>query len=64
MPEGYIEPYRAPPPPPIAVDDEDMMDLSIELNAASNEDVPVPGDLDESGIERVPMAHPGLDVCR
>jgi len=59
MPEGYIEPYRAPPPPPIAVDDADMMDLSIELNAASIEDVP--GDLDESGLERVPMADPGLD---
>jgi serine/threonine-protein phosphatase 2A regulatory subunit B' len=40
----------------------DMMDLSIELNAASIEDVP--GDLDESGIERVPMADPGLDVRR
>jgi serine/threonine-protein phosphatase 2A regulatory subunit B' len=62
MPEGYIEPYRAPPPPPIAVDDADMMDLSIELNAASIEDVP--GDLDESGLERVPMADPGLDVRR
>ena len=62
MPEGYIEPYRAPPPPPIAVDDADMMDLSIELNAASIEDVS--GDLDESGLERVPMADPGLDVRR
>jgi serine/threonine-protein phosphatase 2A regulatory subunit B' len=62
MPEGYIEPYHAPPPPPIAVDDADMIDLSIELNAASIEDIP--GDLDESGIERVPMADPGLDVRR
>jgi serine/threonine-protein phosphatase 2A regulatory subunit B' len=59
MPDGYVEPYRAPPPPPIAVDDADMMDLSIELNAASIEDVQ--GDLDESGIERVPIADPDLD---
>jgi serine/threonine-protein phosphatase 2A regulatory subunit B' len=32
----------------------------MELNAVSIEDVH--GDLDESGIERVPMADPGLDV--
>lgn len=60
FPEAYVEPYRAPPPPPTAVDDADIMDLSLELNAASIEDVP--GDLDESGLERVPMADPGLDV--
>lgn len=62
MPQGYVEPYRAPPPPPTAVDDADMIDLSMELNAASIEELP--GDLDESGIERVPMADPGLDVRR
>jgi serine/threonine-protein phosphatase 2A regulatory subunit B' len=33
----------------------------MELNAVSL-DGDVPGDLDESGIERVPMADPGLDV--
>ena len=60
MPSGYVEPPRAPPPPPSAIDDADIMDLSFELNAASIEDVP--GDLDEQGIERVPMADPGLDV--
>lgn len=59
MPEGYVEPYRAPPPASSPVDDADIMDLSLELNAASIDDVP--GDLDESGLERVPMADPGLD---
>lgn len=33
----------------------------MELNAVSL-DGHIPGDLDESGIERVPMADPGLDV--
>lgn len=33
----------------------------MELNAVSI-DGEVPADLDESGIERVPMADPGLDV--
>ncbi len=32
----------------------------MELNAVSIDDVP--GDLDEQGLERVPMADPGLDV--
>lgn len=57
FPEGYVEIPHAPPPPPPAVDD-DIMDLSMELNAASIEDVS--GDLDS--IERVPTADPGLDV--
>lgn len=60
MPEGYIEIPHAPPPPPLAIDDTDILDLSMELNAASIDDVP--GDLDERGLERVPMADPGLDV--
>ncbi|KAJ7156046.1 protein phosphatase PP2A0 B subunit gamma isoform [Mycena crocata] len=59
LPAGYVEIPHAPPPPPPAVDDTDILDLSMELNAASIEDVP--GDLDEHGIERVPMADPGLD---
>lgn len=58
LPQGYVEIPHAPPPPPVVDDGPDMLDLSIELNAASIEDVP--GDLDE--IERVPMADPGLDV--
>lgn len=60
MPEGYVEVARVPPPPPLAVDDNDIMALSMELNAATIDDVT--GDLDEHGIERVPMADPGLDV--
>lgn len=36
----------------------DIMDLSMELNAASIDDI----GLDEQGIERVPTADPGLDV--
>ncbi|THU99313.1 protein phosphatase 2A regulatory B subunit [Dendrothele bispora CBS 962.96] len=59
MPEGYVEIPHAPPPPPPAVDDIDVLDLSMELNAASIDDVA--GDLDEHGVERVPMADPGLD---
>ncbi|KIK59752.1 hypothetical protein GYMLUDRAFT_59886 [Collybiopsis luxurians FD-317 M1] len=59
LPEGYVEvPYPSPPPPPSA-EDVDILDLSMELNAASIDDVT--GDLDEHGIERVPMADPGLD---
>jgi len=59
MPDGYVEIPHAPPPPPSTIDDADIMDLSMELNAASMDDVP--GDLDEHGLERVPMADPGLD---
>ena len=60
MPDGYVEVPHGPPPPLSAIDDVDIMDLSLELNAASIDDVS--GDLDEHGIERVPMADPGLDV--
>ncbi|KAG6878716.1 hypothetical protein C0993_011531 [Termitomyces sp. T159_Od127] len=59
LPEGYTEIPRLPPSPPLNIDDTDILNLSIELNAASIDDVP--GDLDEHGIERVPMADPGLD---
>lgn len=60
LPEGFVEiPYPSPPPPPSA-EDVDILDLSMELNAASIDDVT--GGLDEHGIERVPMADPGLDV--
>ncbi|OCH94996.1 protein phosphatase 2A regulatory B subunit [Obba rivulosa] len=59
LPEGFKDQEPAPPPPP--VDDQDILDLSIDLNAVSiDAEVPL-SDLDESGIERVPMADPGLD---
>ena len=35
------------------------MELSMELNAATIDDV---SDLDESGMERIPTADPGLEV--
>lgn len=60
LPDGYVEPPRNPPSPSAPIDDADILDLSLELNAASIDDVP--GDLDETGLERVPMADPGLDV--
>ncbi|KAJ7172549.1 armadillo-type protein [Mycena filopes] len=59
LPPGYVEIPHAPPPPPPEADDTDILDLSMELNATSIDDIP--GDLDEHGIERVPMADPGLD---
>ncbi|KAJ8700233.1 serine/threonine-protein phosphatase 2A 56 kDa regulatory subunit delta isoform, variant 2 [Pleurotus ostreatus] len=57
LPEGYVEIPHPPPPPPPPADDMDIMDLSMELNAASIDDI----GLDEQGIERVPTADPGLD---
>lgn len=71
LPQGYVEiTYPTPPPPPSA-EDIDILDLSMELNAASIDDLNgsgvgggLMGDLDEHGIERVPMADPGLDVRR
>jgi serine/threonine-protein phosphatase 2A regulatory subunit B' len=62
LPAGFVEIEHAPPPPPPVVDDSDILDLSMELNAASIEDVP--GDLDEMGIERVPMADPVAEVSQ
>ncbi|KAJ7063226.1 protein phosphatase PP2A0 B subunit gamma isoform [Mycena amicta] len=58
FPIGYVEIPRSPPPPPSA-DDTDILDLSLELNATSIEELAA--DLDEHGIERVPMADPGVD---
>lgn len=45
-----------PPPPP--VEEEDLGDVSIDLSAAMEAEVAQA--LDESGIERVPMADPGI----
>lgn len=61
LPASFRDIPHPPPPPPSSVEDADIMELSMELNAASL-DSDVPGDLDDSGIERVPMADPGLDV--
>ena len=44
------------------MEDLDIMDLSIDLNAVSIDAEAPLGELDESGIERVPMADPGMDV--
>ncbi|ETW85798.1 hypothetical protein HETIRDRAFT_379932 [Heterobasidion irregulare TC 32-1] len=59
LPENFDEDEPSPPPP-LPVEDSDIMDLSMELNAVSI-DGEVPHELDDSGIERVPMADPGLD---
>ena len=59
LPEGYKDIPHPPPPPPPAVEDQDIMELSMELNAATIDDV---SDLDESGMERIPTADPGLEV--
>ncbi len=60
LPEGFEA--TAPPPPPPPVDEADIIDLAMDLNAVSlDADIPL-GELDESGIERVPMADPGMDV--
>lgn len=60
LPEGFME-DEPQPPPPMSPDDGDIVDLAMDLNAVSI-DGEVPHDLDDSGIERVPTADPGLDV--
>jgi serine/threonine-protein phosphatase 2A regulatory subunit B' len=60
LPEGFMEDEPQPPPPP-SPDDGDIADLAMDLSAVSI-DGEVHHDLDESGIERVPTADPGLDV--
>ena len=59
LPEGFAEDEPQPPPPPSP--EGDIVDLAMDLNAVSI-DGDVPHDLDDSGIERVPTADPGLDV--
>ncbi|CAK5264240.1 unnamed protein product, partial [Mycena citricolor] len=56
LPAGYVEIQRPPPP---TAEDIDILDLSMELNAVSIEDMSA--NLDEHSIERVPMADPGVD---
>lgn len=59
LPPNYVDIPHVPPPPPVNVDDSDILDLSMELQAATIDDVQ--SDLDSSGLERVPNADPGLD---
>lgn len=52
VPPGLLVEYPSPPP----IDEEDFVELSIDLSEAID-----PRDaLDESGIERTPMADPGV----
>lgn len=59
LPEDFDK-QTFPRPPPV-VDDLDIENLSMDLSAASI-DAEIANELDESGIERVPMADPGLEV--
>lgn len=56
LPGSFVDREPTPPPPPVP--EEDLLDLNMDFNAISIEGE---GDLDESGIERVPMADPGMD---
>ncbi|PAV23885.1 phosphatase 2A regulatory B subunit [Pyrrhoderma noxium] len=58
LPEGFDDMFA--PPPPLPIDDIDIEHLSMDLSAASL-DAEIAQDLDDSGIERVPMADPGLE---
>src|ERR1700730_14751568 len=53
LPEGFKEVNR-PPPQPYTVDDTDIMRLSMELSAATLEDVSTEFNL--TGLEVVPTA--------
>lgn len=57
-PEEVASEY--PPPPP--EDEEDLGDVSIDHLSAAAMDAEVAQALDESGMERVPMADPGIGV--
>lgn len=62
LPEGFEKDVPTPPPPP--VDENEILDLSIDLNAVSiDAEIPL-NELEDNGIERVPMADPGMDVSR
>ncbi|KAH9050699.1 protein phosphatase 2A regulatory B subunit [Lactarius hengduanensis] len=60
LPDGFMEDEPQPPPPP-SPDDGDIVDLAMDLSAVSI-DGEIAHELDDSGIERVPTADPGLDV--
>lgn len=59
LPDGFMEDEPQPPPPP-SPDDGDIVDLAMDLSAVSI-DGELAHELDDSGIERVPTADPGLD---
>ena len=59
LPDDFDK-FAVPQPPP-PVEDIDIEHLSMDLTAASL-DAEIGQELDDSGIERVPMADPGLDV--
>ena len=64
LPKNFEDQLPPPPPPPM-VDDLDIENLSMHLSTATIEaEIAADGlsSLDESGIERVPMADPGLEV--
>ena len=44
------------------MDEADIIDLSMDLNAVALDAEVSLSDLDESGMERVPMADPGMDT--
>lgn len=60
LPDTFDDTAPAPPPP-IDDIDLDIENLTMDLSAASL-DAELGQDLDDSGIERVPMADPGLEV--
>jgi len=57
LPSTFEEQEPAPPPPPLAEDE--ILDLTMDFNAIS---IDPEAELDESGVERVPMADPEMDV--
>ena len=57
LPPAFDEQEPAPPPPPVAEDE--ILDLTMDFNAIS---IDPEAELDESGVERVPMADPEMDV--
>jgi hypothetical protein len=57
LPDSFDEQEPTPPPPPVAEDE--ILDLTMDFNAISMDPET---ELDESGVERVPMADPEMDV--
>ena len=57
LPSSFDEQEPTPPPPPLAEDE--ILDLTMDFNAIS---IDPEAELDESGVERVPMADPEMDV--